>query len=126
MTAHHFPLRCSPRPSGGRADVGRAGTFSFDAELWLWEARRTDSWTFVSLPTDVADEILDLAGPFTRGFGSVRVQVTVGRTVWRTSIFPSAAARTYVLPVKRAVRKSEGLAVGDVVRVRLTLVDLSE
>ena len=23
---------------------------AFDAELWLWDARRTQSWTFVSLP----------------------------------------------------------------------------
>jgi len=37
-------------------------TFEFEAALWLWESRRADSWTFVSLPTDVADEILDAAG----------------------------------------------------------------
>jgi len=100
------------------------GSYTFDAELWLWDARRTDAWTFVSLPIDVADEILDLAAPFTRGFGSVRVEVAVGRTVWRTSIFPSSSAGTYVLPIKRAVRQAEGLTVGDLVPVRLTLVDL--
>lgn len=99
-------------------------TYQFAAELWPWEVR-TDSWTFVSLPTEVADEILDLAGAFTRGFGSVRVEVTVGATVWRTSIFPSSSAETYVLPVKKAVRQAEGLAVGDTVSVRLELVDLT-
>lgn len=95
----------------------------FDAELWPWEVR-SDSWTFVSLPTTVADEVLDHAEPFTRGFGSVRVEVTVGATVWRTSIFPSKD--TYVLPVKKAVRRAEGLSVGDTVRVRLRLVDLDQ
>lgn len=99
--------------------------FAFDAELWLWEVR-TDSWTFVSLPTDVADEILDLSEPFTRGFGSVRVEVTVGSTTWRTSIFPSKDAGTYVLPVKKAVRQAERLGVGDTVPVQLTLVDLEQ
>ncbi len=96
-------------------------SYTFEARLWLWEARRTDAWTFVSLPTAVADEVLDLVGDRARGFGSVRVEVTVGGTVWRTSIFPSSD--TYVLPVKKAVRRAESLEVGDTVRVRLTLVD---
>ncbi len=93
----------------------------FDSPLWLWHARRTDAWTFVSLPTDLADEVLDLVGDSTRGFGSVRVEVTVGGTTWRTSIFPSTD--TYVLPVKKAVRRAEHLDVGDVVHVGLALVD---
>ncbi len=96
--------------------------FEFDAALWRWEAR-TETWTFVSLPTDVADEVLDLAGPVERGFGSVRVEVTIGTTVWRTSIFPSSD--TYVLPVKKSVRAAEGLSIGDTVRVRIHLVDLA-
>ena len=96
-------------------------SYEFEAPLWLWQARRTDAWTFVSLPTDVADEVLDLVGDRARGFGSVRVEVTVGATVWRTSIFPSSD--TYVLPVKKAVRRAESLEVGDPVRVRLALVD---
>lgn len=96
--------------------------YEFDAQLWRWEVR-TDTWTFVSLPTDVADEVLDLAGPLERGFGSVRVEVTVGDTVWRTSIFPSSD--TYVLPIKKAVRAAEQLEIGDPVRVRIHLVDLA-
>src|SRR5674476_14245 len=71
-------------------------TYEFDAALWLWAARQADSWTFVSLPTDIADEILDLAGGVSRGFGSLRVNVTIGDTDWRTSIFPSTSG-TYVL-----------------------------
>jgi hypothetical protein len=98
-------------------------TWTFEAALWLWDAR-TDSWTFVSLPTDVADDVLDVAGPVSRGFGSVRVEVTVGATTWRTSLFPLATAATYVLPVKKAVRAAEGLAVGDTARVRIRLLDV--
>ena len=98
-------------------------TYAFDAELWTWQAR-TDSWVFVSLPTDIADEVLDVAGSAARGFGSLRVEVTIGRTVWRTSIFPSQASGTYVLPLKKAVRAAEGLEVGDTASVRIALVDL--
>jgi hypothetical protein len=95
--------------------------WTFDAALWLWEAR-TDSWTFVSLPTDLADDVLDVVGTSARGFGSVRVEVTIGRTTWRTSLFPESKAATYVLPVKKAVRTAEGLAVGDVAHVGFRLV----
>lgn len=94
----------------------------FDAALWQWEARRSDAWTFVSLPTDVADDILD-AVSVRRGFGSVRVEASVGATTWRTSVFPSAEQRTFVLPVKRAVRRAEGVGVGDTLGVRLRVLD---
>ena len=71
----------------------------------------------------VADEVLELGGPVARGFGSLRVDVAIGDTAWRTSIFPSDSAGTYVLPIKKAVRSAQGLQTGDTVRVRLTLVD---
>ncbi len=95
----------------------------FDAELWVWEARRADSWTFVSLPADVSDEIRELSAGSRNGFGSVRVSVLVGATTWRTSIFPDGARGCYVLPVKRAVREAEGLTAGDVATVAVALVD---
>ena len=97
-------------------------TYEFDAELWLWQARST-SWTFVSLPPDVADEVLDVAGGRSRGFGSLRVEVTVGATTWRTSIFPDSGRKTYVLPVKKAVRTAEGLSAGSTARVHLVVLD---
>jgi hypothetical protein len=95
----------------------------FDAELWIWDARRTESWTFVSLPAEASEEIRELAGGPRRGFGSVRVRVTVGGTTWTTSIFPDGARGSYVLPIKRAVRKAEGLDAGDVATVTLELID---
>jgi hypothetical protein len=95
----------------------------FEAELWLWQARRPESWTFVSLPDDVSEEIRELTGGQARGFGSVRVRVTVGGSVWTTSIFPGSAQSAYVLPVKRAVRKAEALDTGDTVSVTVELVD---
>ncbi len=102
-----------------------ATVYEFDAPLWRWAARQADLWTLVSLPADTSDEVMELAEPYARGFGSLRVEATVGRTVWRTSIFPDSGRRAYVLPVKRAVRDAEALAVGDPVRVRLRLVDLA-
>ena len=53
----------------------------------------------------------------------MRVQVRVGASLWRTSIFPGGDNGRYVLPVKRAVRKAEGLSAGDVATVTVELVD---
>jgi Domain of unknown function (DUF1905) len=92
----------------------------FDAELWLWEARRTDTWTFVSLPPGESEEIRDLAGGLRRGFGSLRVRATIGSSTWTTSIFPGSGTG-YVLPVKRSIRLAESLDVGDVATVTVEL-----
>jgi hypothetical protein len=95
----------------------------FDAELWLWEARRADSWTFVSLPIEESEEIRELAAGPRRGFGSLRVRVAVGGSTWTTSIFPGDGGG-YVLPVKRAVRKAEAIEAGDTATVTVELIDL--
>ena len=99
-------------------------TYDFTAELYVWQARRTDRWTFVNLPTDVADEVLERGAGVARGFGSLRVRVSVGTSVWTTSIFPDDKAGTYVLPVKKAVRTAQGVDAGDRVGVRLELLDV--
>jgi hypothetical protein len=96
---------------------------AFASALWIWDARRFDSWTFVSLPAEAAEDIRELTAGQARGFGSVRVRVTVGGSVWTTSIFPDSKQGTYVLPVKRAVRRAEGLDPGDTAAVRLELLD---
>lgn len=93
--------------------------WTFDAELWPWEANESGSWVFLTVPPDVDEEIRLTSGP-PRGFGSVRVEVTIGSSTWRTSVFPSAE-RGFVLPVKKDVRRREGLELGDAAEVTLRL-----
>ncbi|MGH3458988.1 DUF1905 domain-containing protein [Aeromicrobium sp.] len=81
--------------------------YRFTASLWLWKDE--SSWWFVTLPDDVSDDIEDRHGASAGGFGSIKVEVTVGATTWRTSLFPSAEQRAYVLPMKKAVRAAEAL-----------------
>ena len=94
----------------------------FDAELYLWDVHG-GTWVFLNLPEDLTDEIDDGLREPRSGFGSVRVEVSVGSSTWRTSVFPSKKEATYVLPVKKAVRRAEGLDVGDVVRVALRVLE---
>jgi hypothetical protein len=95
--------------------------YRFQAELYLWDAR-TDSWVFANLPEDIADEIEDLQVGPRRGFGAVKVEVSIGDTTWRTSMFPSKQAATFVLPVKRAILKDQDLKPGDHPTFELELV----
>ncbi|QEO15003.1 DUF1905 domain-containing protein [Agromyces intestinalis] len=94
--------------------------FRFEAPLWEWQARA--EWYFVTVPTAASADIREVPLP-PRGFGSVRVEATVGGSTWRTSIFPDSSEGAYVLPVKRAVRVAEGLVEGGPVAVDLRLVD---
>jgi len=95
-------------------------TFDFSAELWEWTSKT--SWFFLSVPNDMADDIEEQFGRRAAGFGSLRVEVTIGSTTWQTSIFPSKEEATYVLPVKKAVRTAEGLTPGKSADVHLTLL----
>lgn len=98
---------------------------AFEAELWIWDARRNDSWTFVSLPPAASVEIRELVdGMAARGFGSVRVRATIGASTWLTSIFPDTTRGTYTLPIKKAIRRTEALSAGDVTTVTVETVDL--
>jgi hypothetical protein len=107
--------------------IGRHGTLVgvnvvFDAPLWVWDARRAGTWTFVSLPAEASEEIRAVTAGERRGFGSVRVRARIGTSTWKTSIFPGSDGR-YVLPVKRAVRTAEHLDPGDTATVTVELLD---
>lgn len=95
--------------------------FKFSAEVWEYDGPA--AWFFVSLPHDVADDIDEAFAGRTNGFGSVRVEVTIGGTRWSTSIFPDKKRGTYVLPVKKDVRRAEGLEAGSVAVVDLATLD---
>ena len=93
----------------------------FTGPVFRWDAR-TEAWFFTELPGALSAEIREIPR-IPRGFGSVRVHVQIGRTAWRTSIFPDAERGVYVLPLKRSVREAEGLTEGAEIEVRLRLID---
>ncbi|GAA5161519.1 DUF1905 domain-containing protein [Ornithinimicrobium tianjinense] len=88
----------------------------------LWRSQTVDAWHFVTLPPDAAALVGERPRP-QRGFGSVRVQVRVGSTIWRTSVFPDRASASYLLPVKRSVRLAEDLEEGEPVTISLEVLE---
>ena len=93
-------------------------SYTFNADLWIWRVRELDSWNFVTVPVEVSDELRERSGP-RRGFGSLPVEVTIGNSTWKTSIFPDKKSGCYLLPVKAIIRKAESISAGENIKVTL-------
>ncbi|MBU6213639.1 MAG: DUF1905 domain-containing protein [Actinomycetales bacterium] len=87
--------------------------FKFTAAVWEW--RGPAPFHFVSLPDADAAEVKDLAPALSYGWGAIPASVSVGRTTVTTSIFPKDGG--YIVPLKDALRRPEGIAIGDTIRV---------
>lgn len=83
----------------------------------VWHWRGPSPFHFVTVPEDESAQLAAVARAVTYGWGMIPVSATVGGTTWTTSLFPKDGG--YVLPLKDAVRRAEGLDVGDDVVVRL-------
>lgn len=102
---------------------GADESFTVSAPLWAWQSQNpgTTTWYFVTVDAQTAAEIRYAAMGRIGGFGSVRVTAQIGATVWQTSLFPHRHSGGLILPMKAAVRKQQGLAVGDQVDVMLSV-----
>jgi len=91
--------------------------FEFSGEIWFWKGPAP--FHFVTVPDDECTEIHAVASQVTYGWGVIPVTARIGRTTWKTSLFPKDGL--YLVPIKVAVRKAEHLDLGDVVSIRLTI-----
>ena len=102
-------------------------SFTVTTPLWRWQsATAPAAWFFVTITGDIADgiRVAAISGQWLdgrKGFGSARVDVQIGDTHWKTSVFPHKESGGWLLPIKAAVRKAEGIAEGDVVMVTVSL-----
>jgi hypothetical protein len=89
----------------------------FSGDIWEW--RGPAPYHFVWVPDDEAEQIQETAAAVTYGWGMVPVTVTIGETRMTTSLWPKDGR--YVVPLKDKLRQAEGLALGDVVELRLSI-----
>ena len=94
---------------------------AFTSLLWIWRNGEAGSWYFVTVPEDQSGEIRAHAFGSPRGFGSVRVEASIGDVTWRTSVFPQKSGG-YLLPIKADVRRKAGVAEGDELALTLHLL----
>ena len=112
--ARHKPLCCPSSVSGKYDGVVH---LEVTGEIWFW--RGPAPWYFVTVPGPISVELMAVSASVTYGWGMIPVTVEIGRTTWKTSLFPKDGS--YLVPIKASVRKAERLEVGDVVTVRLAV-----
>jgi Domain of unknown function (DUF1905) len=86
----------------------------FDGEVIEW--RGPAPYFFVVMPETASAELKEEARSLIY-WGQVPVQVVIGDTAFSTALFPKGGC--YMVPLKAAVRKAEGIGDGDVVSVVL-------
>ena len=105
-----------------------ASGWQVSGSVMVWRPAGTSAgqtptaWYFLPISGEVAEAIRAATRGRTGGFGSVKVSATIGRTTWQTSMFASKDIGGYLLPLKAAVRKAEGLVEQAVIMVTLERV----
>ncbi len=87
----------------------------FDGRIWYW--RGPSPFYFVTVPAEQSHDLKVISGIVTYGWGMIPVHVRVGKTAWKTSLFPKDGR--YLVPLRDSVRMAENLREGDDVTVRL-------
>jgi hypothetical protein len=92
-------------------------TLDFGGEIVHW--RGPAPFHFVMMPKPEAAELRSSAAQLSYGWGCILARGRIGGTDFTTALIPKDG--TYAVPIKVAVRRAEGLELGDTVRIRLDL-----
>src|SRR5688572_13906871 len=87
----------------------------FSGEIWFW--RGPAPWYFVTVPEEQCRDLKAVSGLVTYGWGMIPVDARIGKTGWKTSLFPKDGR--YIVPIKASVHKAERLEEGDTVTLQL-------
>jgi hypothetical protein len=89
----------------------------FNSKIWFWNGPAP--WYFVTIPAKQCRDLKAISGVVTYGWGMIPVHVRIGKSEWKTSLWPKDGR--YIVPIKASVRKAEKLEEGDSVTVRLEI-----
>ena len=91
--------------------------FEFNGKIWFWKGPAP--WFFVTIPAKQSRDLKAISRSVTYGWGVIPVHVRIGKTEWKTSLFPKDD--NYLVPIKASVRKEENLEEGDQVTIQLEI-----
>ena len=87
----------------------------FEGKIFVW--RGPAPYLFVSVPEQPSTQLQAIARFVTYGWGVIPVKARIGKTEWKTSLFPKDGG--YLVPIKVMVQKAEKVGEGDTVNIRL-------
>ena len=79
-------------------------------------------WHFVTLSKNISAKINKEFNSYKRGWGSLKVSVEVGKSNWKTSIFPDKKSGCYLLPLKSEIRKKENIIKDKLLKFKITVL----
>ena len=97
---------------------------SFTVKGKVWRYPGPAGWYFVNLNRRDSARVRKLPLAKTVAWGYVRVKAKLGETAWDTTLFP-AKGQIYMVAIKAAERKKEGIEAGDVARIEITVESAS-
>jgi hypothetical protein len=87
----------------------------FNGKIFYW--RGPSPFLFVAVPEEPSRELKAISELVTYGWGVIPVHVRIGKTEWKTSLFPKDGR--YLVPIRMSVQKAEKLGVDDEVTIQL-------
>lgn len=87
----------------------------FQGEIFYW--RGPAPYLYVAVPDGPSREIKAISAAVTYGWGVIPVRARLGKTEWKTSLFPKDGR--YLVPIKKSVQQAEQVDVGDSVDIQL-------
>lgn len=87
--------------------------------IWIYPSEAAQ-WHFLQIPFDVSTQIRTKAKG--TSFGVVKVEAKIGKTVWNTAVFYTTKSESYILPIKKMIRRKEGIQEGDTVTCTISIL----
>ncbi len=100
--------------------MGARRSYTDKQKVWIYPAEHA-AWHFASVDKEKSRKIRKEFKSLSRGFGSLPVQVSIGTTTWKTSIFYDARHEQYILPLKAEVRRREHIRDGEEVTISFVI-----
>ncbi len=90
--------------------------FTITAQVWCWPGDMP--WRFIYVPMDISKNLRE---HYSRS-SMIKCQFAIGKTTWNSSMFRNNRENNYLVPIKKSVRKQEGIMDGDKVIVQVQVL----
>lgn len=92
------------------------GKIKYEFVTNIWQHAGQGGWHFVSLPHELARQIRFNLKSEEEGWGRLKATSEIGTSKWETAIWFDTKMNTYLLPIKREIRKKEKLETDHIVK----------
>ncbi len=94
--------------------------YKAEGKVWLYPSENA-AWHFVSLPKKLALTLRKKYKDLHKGWSSLPIKVTLGKSMWKTSVFYDKRSETYLLPIKSQIRKKESILAQDKIKFSIEI-----